>query len=130
MNHYPSARSQFCRKVPALAFAISAAYIRPVSTTVMEAKKPKACPSYGCPILPQDVYYDESIKGTLTGLRGKKRVDVSAEDLKGLESSGGKGMATLTLVGYKGGPLEAQINQDRSFCVSPYKIGDTQKDRS
>ncbi|KAL3938838.1 MAG: hypothetical protein SGBAC_006339 [Bacillariaceae sp.] len=86
----------------------------------MEAK---ACPSYGCPILPQDVYYDESIKDTLADLRGKKRDDVSAADLKGLESSGGKDMATLTLIGYKGGPLEGQINQDRSFCVSPYKIG-------
>ena len=118
-----SAQSRFCRRVPALAFALSAAYIRPVSTTVMEAKKPKACPSYGCPILPQDVYYDESIKDVLADLRTKKRDDVSPKDLKGLESSGGKDIGTLTLIGYKGGPLDSQINQDRSFCVSPYKIG-------
>jgi len=77
------------------------------------------------------VYYDESIKDVLTDLRGKKRDDVSAEDLKGLETSGGKERGTLTLIGYKGGALESQINQDRSFCVSPYGIGskDTSEDK-
>lgn len=123
MHQCPNVRYRMCRRVPALALAISVAYVRPVSTTVMEAKKPKDCPSYGCPILPQDVYYDELVKDTLTGLREKKRDDVTDKDLKGLENSGGKDMATLTLIGYKGGPLESQINQDRSFCVTPYKIG-------
>jgi serine/threonine protein phosphatase PrpC len=82
----------------------------------------KKCPSYGCPLVPQDVYYQDSVKAALTELRMKKRDDVTDEDLKELESSGTKDMATLTLIGYKGGPLETQINQDRAFCVVPYII--------
>jgi len=29
---------------------------------------------------------------------------------------------TLTLIGYKGGPLDSQINQDRALVVAPYSI--------
>lgn len=86
-------------------------------------EKAKKCPAYGCPILPQDVYYEEPVKAALTALRLKKRDDVSEDDLKELESSGNRDMASLTLIGYKGGPLEKQINQDRAFCVAPYNIG-------
>jgi serine/threonine protein phosphatase PrpC len=32
---------------------------------------------------------------------------------------------TLTLIGYKGGKMEEQINQDRSFVLSPYTIWET-----
>lgn len=32
--------------------------------------------------------------------------------------------ATLTLIGYKGGDLQDQINQDRSFVISPFYIFD------
>jgi serine/threonine protein phosphatase PrpC len=32
--------------------------------------------------------------------------------------------ACLTLIGYKGGPLQSQINQDRAVVVSPYYISD------
>jgi serine/threonine protein phosphatase PrpC len=117
----PTVRYRFRCHVPTLAFALSAAIsIRPVSTMMEEAKK---CPSYGCPLVPQDVYYQEPVKAALTELRLKKRDDVSDEDLKELESSGTRDMATLTLIGYKGGPLEKQINQDRAFCVVPYNIG-------
>eukprot|EP00980_Cylindrotheca_fusiformis_P007250 scaffold1525_cov142-Cylindrotheca_fusiformis.AAC.50 len=124
----PAVRYRFRRRVPALAFALSAAVsLRPVSTMMEEAKK---CPAYGCPILPQDVYYKEPVKAALTALRLKKRDDVSEEDLKDLESSGSSDTATLTLVGYKGGPLENQINQDRAFCVSPYIIGDKSSEDS
>ena len=44
--------------------------------------------------------------------------DDDEETLKTLESSGKKDIATLTLIGYKGGALETQINQDRAFCVA------------
>jgi serine/threonine protein phosphatase PrpC len=31
-------------------------------------------------------------------------------------------MGMLTLIGYKGGQMESQINQDQAFCVAPYQI--------
>jgi serine/threonine protein phosphatase PrpC len=116
-------RYNICRRVPTVAFALSAAVsIRPV-VTLMEAEKGKNCPAYGCPLLPQDVYYEDPVKEALTELRMKKRDEVADEELQGgLESSGRRDMATLTLIGYKGGPLEKQINQDRSFCVAPYIV--------
>ena len=119
-------RYRFCRRAPTVAFALSAfVTIRPVATSVtsMEApEKLKKCPSYGCPLLPQDIYYEEPVKEKLTEIRSLKRDDVQEEDLKVLQSSGNRDMGTLTLIGYKGGTLESQINQDRSFCVSPYII--------
>jgi serine/threonine protein phosphatase PrpC len=104
--------------------------IRPVVTLMEAEKKSRACPSYGCPFLPQEIYYDESVKEALGQLRLLKRdqVEDDNEHVKGvLESSGQKDMATLTLIGFKGGTLESQINQDRAFCVVPYHIDDNQK---
>lgn len=125
-----AARHRFRRQVPALAFALSAAVsIRPVAT-MMEAQKTKNCPSYGCPLQPKDVYYDEPVSKALTDLRLKKREDVTEKDLQPLESSGTQDMATLTLIGYKGGPLEKQINQDRAFCVAPYVIDEKSTEES
>ena len=118
--------TRFCRRAPTVAcFALSAfVSIRPIgSVTLMEAdKQAKGCPSYGCPLLPQDVYYEDPVKDKLTELRLLKRDDVEDKDLTVLESSGRRDMGTLTLIGYKGGTLESQINQDRSFVVSPYNI--------
>ena len=109
--------TRFCRRAPTVAcFALSAfVSIRPIgSVTLMEAdKQAKGCPSYGCPLLPQDVYYEDPVKDKLTELRLLKRDDVEDKDLTVLESSGRRDMGTLTLIGYKGGTLESQINQDR-----------------
>ena len=97
--------------------------------------------SYGRPFSPQDVYYDSQVKDALEKLRGFKRdnVDVDADadvdtdnesntttttTTTGLLSrSGRKYMGTLSLIGYKGGPLESQINQDRAVVVSPFWVG-------
>jgi serine/threonine protein phosphatase PrpC len=119
-------RYRLCRHVPAVAFAMATAVsIRPV-VTMMEAGKAKGeCHFYGCPLLPQEVYYDPLVKEALTQLRQLKRDEVSDEGeevMKPLESSGKKHMGTLTLIGYKGGTMESQINQDRAFCVAPYQI--------
>jgi serine/threonine protein phosphatase PrpC len=96
-----------------------------------------ACPDYGCPFLPQDVHYNtEKFKAALAQLRNLKRRDLSTEtgqatadratspeppqvDLAGV---GTAEAATLTLIGYKGGRLDDQINQDRAIVVSPYYI--------
>jgi serine/threonine protein phosphatase PrpC len=39
-----------------------------------------------------------------------------------LDSSGRKYQGALTLIGYKGGSLESQINQDRAVVISPYYV--------
>jgi len=85
------------------------------------------CPLYGCPFLPMDVHYDEEVKAQLENMRKNS----SNQDEKGgdsedgkvramLKSSGSEKAATLTLVGYKGGRLEDQINQDRALALAPY----------
>lgn len=45
-----------------------------------------------------------------------------------LKGSGQKYSGTLTLIGYKGGPLESQVNQDRSVVLSPFWVGEEGKD--
>jgi serine/threonine protein phosphatase PrpC len=108
--------------------------IRPAPTR-MEAAKPRVGQrqqhSYGSPYLPQDIYYDPNVKAALAEMRKLKRDDIQEdhegskeqENLKILDSSGRKDAGTLTLIGYKGGPLESQINQDRALCVVPYHLG-------
>lgn len=39
-----------------------------------------------------------------------------------LKTVGREDQATLTLIGYKGGNIEDQINQDRAFVISPYFV--------
>lgn len=118
--------------------------VRPASstTTTLEAnKKPQTeaetngdCPAYGCPLLPQDIYYQNETKAALQDIRLLKRKDIEKEEsssssssttqqaLRQLKTSGGAYQATLTLIGYKGGPLEVQVNQDRSLVVNPYHL--------
>ena len=40
-----------------------------------------------------------------------------------MKSSGSEKAATLTLIGYKGGELDSQINQDRALALAPYLYG-------
>jgi serine/threonine protein phosphatase PrpC len=42
--------------------------------------------------------------------------------MKPLESSENTHMGTLTLIGYKAGQMESQINQDWAFWEAPYQI--------
>ena len=80
-----------------------------------------SCPLYGCPFLPLDVHYEEELKSRLDKLRKRESggSDGSGEYL--LASSGSDKAATLTLIGYKGGPLEGQVNQDRAVAIVPYE---------
>jgi hypothetical protein len=73
------------------------------------------CPVYGCPFLPLDVHHDADVKAQLGKLRSAAIVDG-----KELKSTGSDKAATLTLIGYKGGKLEHQINQDRALALAPY----------
>jgi len=91
------------------------------------------CPPYGCPLLPRDMYFDEEAQKALKAIRMINRqpyddadveidLDASNQALELLKSVGGKDQATLTLIGYKGGNLHDQVNQDRAFVISPYHI--------
>ena len=171
VNNTSRSRCHYRRyRGPTALFAVAttvAGVVRPVVTTAMEAStsatsaassdqadtgsdanSKRQCYSYGCPMLPQDIYYNEPVKNALASLRMYKRDQVvddedsaqsdddtstsdsvatissSSSQLEALEPSGSKYYGTLTLIGYKGGSLESQINQDRAFCVSPYRLED------
>ena len=85
----------------------------------------KKCPSYGCPLYPTDVHYNtDSVKAALNQFREVAREKVNETLAATLDTSGRSDAATFTLIGYKGGQLTEQINQDRSLVVSPYFIDD------
>mmetsp|Transcript_27897 Transcript_27897/g.47204 ORF Transcript_27897/g.47204 Transcript_27897/m.47204 type:complete len:586 (-) Transcript_27897:1997-3754(-) len=88
-----------------------------------------ACPTYGCPFLPSDVHYNDQTKLALEELRKKT---ITADDNKSslLKTSGTEKAATLTLIGYKGGRMEDQINQDRAFVLSPFMYRNIMKEDS
>lgn len=77
--------------------------------------KSNSCPFYGCPLHPVDVHYNsDEIKKALEELRSDKRLKVAESDAaRRLSTSTTDQHVTLTLIGYKGGTLESQINQDR-----------------
>ena len=77
---------------------------------------------YGTTLEAKDVAYDEPTKEALATIRNMKRDDVPKEQSSVLQDSGTQTDATLTLIGYKGGPMNVQINQDRSFVVSPFYL--------
>lgn len=123
----PHHLSTFC-------FTLAAAllYSRPVYTFAdpvlpRRRQRDKNCPFYGCPLLPTDVHYSgDSIKAVLEKLRELKNGQVSdtiftKETTKWNRSDA----ACLTLIGYKGGPLQSQINQDRAVVLSPYYLTNT-----
>jgi len=92
------------------------------------------CPPYGCPLLPRDMYFDEEAQKALKAIRMMNSQTPPNDDaqaeieldwdqaLELLKNVGGEDQATLTLIGYKGGNLQEQINQDRAFVISPYHI--------
>jgi len=81
------------------------------------------CFSYGCMLLPRDIFYDGKSKEALERLRTdtNENTDKEKAELE-LFSSGNESMATLTLLGFKGGDPNHQINQDRAFCIAPFLV--------
>lgn len=81
------------------------------------------CPFYGCPLSPQDVHYNtDPVKHALEKLRRVSRRQGHTPSQRLLATAGNKRSVTLTLIGYKGGPLHDQINQDRALVVNPFKV--------
>jgi serine/threonine protein phosphatase PrpC len=67
-------------------------------------------------MLPRDVIFDQQTRKALAQIRST----TDERSLEALKTSGNGGHATLTLIGYKGGNDEDQINQDRAFTVNPF----------
>lgn len=98
------------------------------------------CPPYGCPLLPRDMYFDEEAQKALKAIRMMNPQDHAPpyddagteidldwnQALELLKNVGGEDQATLTLIGYKGGNLQEQINQDRAFVISPFHVQEPQ----
>eukprot|EP00574_Skeletonema_japonicum_P010055 CAMPEP_0201721334 /NCGR_PEP_ID=MMETSP0593-20130828/6021_1 /ASSEMBLY_ACC=CAM_ASM_000672 /TAXON_ID=267983 /ORGANISM="Skeletonema japonicum, Strain CCMP2506" /LENGTH=550 /DNA_ID=CAMNT_0048212123 /DNA_START=119 /DNA_END=1771 /DNA_ORIENTATION=+ len=82
------------------------------------------CPTFGCPLLPSDVHFNDQTKLALEELRKKTNAEDDKESSL-LKTSGTEKAATLTLIGYKGGRMEDQINQDRAFVLSPFMYKNT-----
>lgn len=102
--------------------AVAAAHCTISSSTVTAEKKkeqnPGNCPSYGCVLLPRDVFYDRKSHEALTQLRSSSPENQVKARLE-LSGSGNEDMATLTLIGSKGGS-GIDVNQDRAFCIAPF----------
>jgi serine/threonine protein phosphatase PrpC len=84
---------------------------------IYQQTEKQQCFSYGCPLIPQDVYYNVAVRHALQQLREDASSLSSALDSCGTDLS-----ATLTLIGYKGGDPRHQVNQDRALVLSPYHI--------
>lgn len=87
----------------------------------------KNCPIQGCILLPRDILYDKIGREALDQLRNESKAGIQAkakasDALTELVMSGDEDMATLTLIGYKGGDPNNQVNQDRAFVISPYYL--------
>ena len=115
--------------------------VEPPKETVTEEEPgpvviPDGLPSYGRPMLAMDIEGDRAINNALRMVRnlptvngnGGAAVMVASEEgeqaLRYLSTAGAADAATLTLMGYKGGDMDSQVNQDRAVIVSPFIIGD------
>merc|ERR1719491_420416 len=103
-------------------------------------------------LIPRDIHFDDEIKRALTDIReatasaaktttttvtAKERIDNESKKFKALSSLTSAGIIndvglTMTLIGYKGGELATQINQDRAFVLTPFytsgSVDDADKD--
>ena len=89
--------------------------------------KRKNCPVQGCILLPRDILYDKHSRAALDQLRNESKAAIetkleASDALAELIMSGDEDMATMTLIGYKGGDPNNQVNQDRAFVISPYYL--------
>jgi serine/threonine protein phosphatase PrpC len=87
-------------------------------------QRPLTCPFYGCPLKPVDIHYNtDDYKKAFTMMRNDKRIVVMGKGAaRVLASSSTHQHTTLTLIGYKGGALQEQINQDRALIVAPFHV--------
>ena len=84
------------------------------------------CHAFGCTFLPRDIIFDQPARKALESLHLDDDSTVAeitataAAAEEELALCGGKDFVTLTLIGYKGGSLDKQINQDRATIVTSF----------
>ena len=92
-------------------------------TYSMASANDDGCPPYGCPLFPLDVIGSEQAR---TGIDILRRQTGTPKDytkiMESVKSSGDEDKIALTLMGYKGGSLKEQINQDSAIIVSPFHV--------
>jgi serine/threonine protein phosphatase PrpC len=91
---------------------------------VQKIKRSPSCQFYGCPLKPVDIHYNtDDFKKAFTMMRNDKRIVVMEQGAaRVLASASTHQHTTLTLIGYKGGALQEQINQDRALIVAPFHV--------
>lgn len=87
------------------------------------------CPPHGCPFLPRDISFDKISRTALKRLRSggasTETIDERKRLLQDLSTAGNDDSTVWTLIGYKGGAMKDQINQDRALILSPFQIFDS-----
>lgn len=96
--------------------------------TESEPQFSNASNNIGARLEQQDILH-APMEQALKKIRYKtKSILRNAPVLPQLQSSGDETKATLTLIGYKGGDLEEQINQDCALLISPYLVSSYEHD--
>jgi serine/threonine protein phosphatase PrpC len=125
-GQHPSSK-QFC-DADGLRLFSSAADATTQTTPVAETEEGENSSGcgidYGVRLLPLDVYYNtDDTRNALQSMRLSKRTivkDSAAAQI--LQSSSTEEHVTLTLIGFKGGTMQSQVNQDRAFIIPAYSI--------
>lgn len=118
---------------------------RSYSIVSVAAAKEDGCLNYGCPLFPLDVIKSQTTRKGLEFLRKQQqkqeeedtgdhdKVNDSIEYTKVMESlkkAGNEDKVILTLMGYKGGALSSQINQDAGTIISPFLVGNDSEENN
>lgn len=81
------------------------------------------CPPYGCPLFPLDVIGSEHARTGIDILRREAGTPQEYTNImQSINSAGDEDKITLTLMGYKGGNLNDQVNQDAATILSPFYV--------
>jgi serine/threonine protein phosphatase PrpC len=111
--------------LPLLLLIVPASFMTLASTRSysMASANDDGCPPYGCPLFPLDVIGSEHARTGIDVLR--RQVGTSqeyTEIMASIKSAGDEDKVLLTLMGYKGGSLKDQINQDSATIFSPFYV--------
>jgi serine/threonine protein phosphatase PrpC len=89
----------------------------------MASANDDGCPPYGCPLFPLDVIGSEQARTGIDILRRKAGTTQDYSNvMQSIKSAGDEEKIALTLMGYKGGGLADQVNQDSATILSPFYV--------
>lgn len=89
----------------------------------MASANDDGCPEHGCPLFPMDVIGSEQARVGIDLLRRQAATPQNYGNImESMKSAGDEDKIVLTLMGYKGGSLADQVNQDSATIVSPFFV--------